>query len=70
MKERRLGRNDKNTQNYLKKKKSLNELDNPYGVVTYLEPDILECEVKWALGSTKQTELVNVMEFQISYLTS
>ena len=70
MKERRLGRNDKNTQNYLKKKKSLNELDNPYGVVTYLEPDILECVVKWALGSSKQTELVNVMEFQMSYLTS
>ena len=25
--------------------------DNPNGVVTHLEPDILECEVKWALGS-------------------
>ena len=32
-------------------KKCLNDLDNPKGVVTYLEPDILECEVKWALGS-------------------
>ena len=28
-----------------------NDLDNHDGVVTYLEPDILECEVKWALGS-------------------
>ena len=32
-------------------KKSLNDLDNHDGVVTYLEPDILGCEVKWALGS-------------------
>ena len=32
-------------------KKSLNDLDNHDGVVTHLEPDILECEVKWALGS-------------------
>ena len=29
----------------------LNDLDNHDGVITYLEPDILECEVKWALGS-------------------
>ena len=29
----------------------LNDLDNHDSVVTYLEPDILECEVKWALGS-------------------
>ena len=31
-------------------KKGLNDLDNHNGVVTHLEPDILECEVKWALG--------------------
>ena len=31
--------------------KSLNDPDNHYGVVTHLESDILECEVKWALGS-------------------
>ena len=31
--------------------KSLNDLDNHDGVVTNLEPDILECEVKWALES-------------------
>ena len=29
-------------------KKGLNDLDNHNGIVTYLEPDILECEVKWA----------------------
>ena len=34
-----------------KKKKNLNDLDNHDGVITHLEPDILECEVKWALGS-------------------
>ena len=31
--------------------KCLNDPDNHNGVVTHLEPDILECEVKWALGS-------------------
>ena len=32
-------------------KKDLHDPDNHNGVVTHLEPDILECEVKWALGS-------------------
>ena len=32
-------------------KKDLHDPDNYDGVVTHLEPDILECEVKWALGS-------------------
>ena len=32
-------------------KKGLNEPDSHVGMVTHLEPDILECEVKWALGS-------------------
>ena len=32
-------------------KKGLNEPDNHNGVITHLEPDILECEVKWALGN-------------------
>ena len=32
-------------------KKDLYDLDNHDGVITHLEPDILECEVKWALGS-------------------
>ena len=32
-------------------KKSLNDPDNHYGMITHLEPDILEFEVKWALGS-------------------
>ena len=32
-------------------KKDLNDPDNHDGLLTHLEPDILECEVKWALGS-------------------
>ena len=32
-------------------KKDLNDPDNHDGVITHLEPDTLECEVKWALGS-------------------
>ena len=32
-------------------KKDLHDLDNHDGVITHLEPDILECKVKWALGS-------------------
>ena len=31
--------------------KHLNDPDNQNGVITHLEPDILECEVRWALGS-------------------
>ena len=31
-------------------KKHLHDPDNHDGVITHLEPDILECEVKWALG--------------------
>ena len=32
-------------------KKDISDPDNNHGVITHLEPDILECEVKWALGS-------------------
>ena len=32
-------------------KKDLNDPDNHDGMITHLQPDILECEVKWALGS-------------------
>ena len=48
-KQKRLRRGDKNTQNYTKK--CLNDPDNQNGVVIHLEPDILECEVKWVIGS-------------------
>ena len=36
----------------------------------HLEPDILECEVKWALEASLQTKLVEMMEFQLSYFKS
>ena len=48
-------------------KKNLHDSDNHHGVITDLEPDILECEVKWA---SLQTKLVEVMEFQFSYFKS
>ena len=43
----------KRWQEYTEKlyKKDLHDADNHDGVITHLEPDILECEVKWALGS-------------------
>ena len=50
-------------------KKDFNDPDNYDGVVTHLEPEILQCEVKWALGSIT-TNLVEVMEFQLSYFES
>ena len=48
-KQKILRRGGKNTQNYTKK--DLNDLDNHDGVITNLESDILECKVKWTLGS-------------------
>ena len=51
-------------------KKDLHDPDNHNGVITHLEPDILECEVKWASGSITKTKLVEVMEFQLSYFKS
>ena len=39
-------------------------------MITHLEPDILEYEVKWALESITTTKLVEVMEFQWSYFKS
>ena len=51
-------------------KKDLHDPDNHDGVITHLEPDILEREVKWALGASIRTKLVEVMEFQLSYLKS
>ena len=50
-------------------KKDLHDPDN-HSVITNLEPYILECEVKWALGNNTTTKLVKVMEFQLSYFKS
>ena len=51
-------------------KKDLHDSDNHDGVITDLEPDILECEVKWAIGSITTKKLVEVMEFHLSYFKS
>ena len=48
-------------------KKDLNDPDNHDGVITHLEPDILECEIKRALG---RITMVEVTEFQLSYFKS
>ena len=51
-------------------KKDLHNLDNHNGVITHLKRDILECEVKRALGRITPTKLVEVMEFELSNFKS
>ena len=51
-------------------RKDLHDSDNHDGVITHLEPDILECEVNWGLGSITMNKLVEVMEFQLSCFKS
>ena len=51
-------------------KKELHDQDNHDGVITHLEPDILECEAQWALESITRNKVVEVMEFQLSYSKS
>ena len=51
-------------------KKGFNDSDNHDGVVTYLEPEILECEVKWDLGSITVNKASRGDKFQLSYLKS
>ena len=51
-------------------KKDLHDPDNHDGVITHLEPDILGCEVKWALESITMNKPMEVMEFQLSYFKS
>ena len=51
-------------------KKGLYDPDNDKGVVTHLEPDILECEVRWALGSITTNKASGGIEFQLSYFKS
>ena len=51
-------------------KKDHHDLDNHNHVITHLEQDILQCEVKWALGSIAVNKTSGVMEFQLSYFKS
>ena len=65
-KQKILRRDGKNTQKNCTKK-DLHGPDNHDGVITHLNPDILEGEVKWALESITMNKAVEVMEFQLSY---
>jgi len=47
-------------------KKDFHDPDDHDGVISHLVPDILECEVKWALESNTRTKLVEVREFQLA----
>ena len=51
-------------------KKDVNDPDNHHGVITHLETDILECEVKWVPGSVIKNKANEVIEFQLSYFKS
>ena len=53
-----------------KKKNDLHDPGNHDGVITDLEPNILECEVKWALKASLRTKLEEVIEFKSSYFKS
>ena len=51
--------------------KDLHDPNNHDGVITHLEPDTLQCEVKWALEKKSQrTKVVEVVKFQLSYFKS
>ena len=62
----------KRWQKYTKElyKKNLHEPDNHDGVITHLEPDILECEVKWALESITTNKATGGDRIQLSYFKS
>ena len=51
-------------------KKDLHDPNNHDGVITHLEPNILECKVKWALGSTTMNKASGGEAFQLSYFKS
>jgi len=51
-------------------KKDLHDPDNHDGVITHLEPDILECEVKWALGSITASKASGGDGTSVSYFRS
>ena len=58
---------EENTQLY---KKDLNDPDNHDGVITHLEPYILECEVKWALGSITMNKASGGDEIPVEHFKS
>ena len=50
--------------------KDLHDLDNHDGVTTHLEPDILECEDKWALGSITKNKSSGLDDLLLTYFKS
>ena len=50
--------------------KDLHDPDNHNAMITHLEPDILECEVKWALGSITMNKASESDGIQLSYFKS
>ena len=59
----------KRQQEYIEElyRKGLNDPEYHGGVIIHLEPDILECEVKWSQEASLRTKLLEVMKFQLSY---
>ena len=51
-------------------KKDLHDPDNHDDVITHLEPDILKCRVKLALGNITTNKVSEMMEFQLNYFKS
>ena len=51
-------------------KKDPHDIDNHDGVITHLEPDILECKVKWAIGSISTNKASGGDGIQLSYFKS
>ena len=51
-------------------KNDLHDPDNHDGMITHLEPDILECEVKWVLGNTTTNKASGGDGIQLSYFKS
>ena len=51
-------------------KKDLHDQDNHNGVITHLEPDILKCEVTWALENITTNKASGGEEFQLTYFKS
>ena len=51
-------------------KKDLHDPDNHNGMIPHLEPDILECKVKWTFESITMNKASGVEEFQLNYFKS
>ena len=60
----------KNQQEYTELHKDLHDPNNHDGVIIYLKPDILECSIKWALGSIITNKANGSEEFHWSYFKS